>query len=134
MQSYAIGQLATAAGVGIDTVRYYERSGLLKPAQRTASGYRKYGAGELDRLNFIRQAQGLGFSLSEIADLLAISSRRDVPAMRKAAQNRLDDIDGRIEQLQRMREALARLISICPGSGDSVNCPILRALLNQENH
>lgn len=82
MNSYAIGQLARAAGVGIDTVRYYERSGLLEPAQRLASGYRRYGETELRRLHFIRRAQRLGFSLAEIKDLLAISGRRDVRAVR----------------------------------------------------
>ena len=96
MTQFAIGQLASAAGVGIDTVRYYERSGLLKPAKRSASGYRKYGEGELDRLNFIRRAQHLGFSLGEISELLAISSRGDVKAMYDAAKLRLDDIDKRI--------------------------------------
>lgn len=132
MQTYAIGQLASAAGVGIDTVRYYERSGLLKPAKRTASGYRKYSDGELDRLNFIRGAQHLGFSLSEIGELLAISSRGDVKAMYEAAKVRLDDIDNRIVELQRMRAALANLMSGCPREGMQGDCPILRALLNKE--
>lgn len=132
MNSYAIGQLATAAGVGIDTVRYYERSGLLKPATRSSSGYRKYGEGELNRLNFIRRAQHLGFSLAEIGELLAISSRRDVAAMRNAALTRLSDIDKRIDELQLVRKALTQLISICPGSGEANDCPILRALINKE--
>lgn len=132
MQTYAIGQLASAAGVGIDTVRYYERSGLLAPAKRTASGYRKYGDGELDRLNFIRGAQHLGFSLGEIGELLAISSRGDVKAMYQAAKLRLEDIDKRITELQRMRAALANLMTGCPREGMNGDCPILRALLNKE--
>ena len=132
MTQFAIGQLASAAGVGIDTVRYYERSGLLKPAQRSASGYRKYGASELNRLNFIRGAQHLGFSLGEIGELLAISSRGDVKAMYEAAKVRLDDIDNRISELQRMRVALTNLMSGCPREGTDGNCPILRALLNKE--
>ncbi|HOX71466.1 MAG: MerR family transcriptional regulator [Dokdonella sp.] len=132
MNSYAIGQLASAAGVGIDTVRYYERSGLLRPATRSASGYRKYGEGELDRLNFIRRAQHLGFSLTEIGDLLAISSRGDVAAMHQAAKVRLTDIDKRIAELQRVRDALTSLMSRCPREGTELSCPILRALLNKE--
>lgn len=132
MTQFAIGQLASAAGVGIDTVRYYERSGLLSPAKRTASGYRKYGEGELDRLNFIRGAQHLGFSLGEIGELLAISSRGDVKAMYEAAKVRLVDIDKRITELQRMRAALANLMSGCPREGMGGDCPILRALLNKE--
>ena len=132
MTSFAIGQLASAAGVGIDTVRYYERSGLLKPAARTPSGYRKYGKGELDRLNFIRRAQHLGFSLSDIGELLAISSRGDVSAMYQAAEVRLKDIDERIAELHRVRDALTSLMSECPRDGKDGDCPILRALLNQE--
>ncbi|MGB0133254.1 MerR family transcriptional regulator [Dokdonella sp.] len=132
MTHFAIGQLASAAGVGIDTVRYYERSGLLKPAERSPSGYRKYGDSELDRLNFIRGAQHLGFSLGEIGELLAISSRGDVKAMYEAAKVRLVDIDNRISELQRMRAALANLMSGCPGEGMDGDCPILRALLNKE--
>lgn len=132
MTSFAIGQLASAAGVGIDTVRYYERSGLLKPAARSASGYRKYGDGELDRLNFIRRAQHLGFSLSEISELLAISSRGDIAAMYQAAKVRLEDIDKRIGELQLVRDALTNLMSGCPREGADGDCPILRALLNKE--
>ena len=133
MTSFAIGQLASAAGVGIDTVRYYERSGLLKPATRSTSGYRKYGEGELDRLNFIRRAQHLGFSLGEIGELLAISTRGDVAAMHAAAKVRLHDIDKRIAELHQMREALANLMSGCPMDGEAADCPILRALLNKES-
>ncbi len=132
MSSFAIGQLASAAGVGIDTVRYYERSGLLKPAARTASGYRQYGKNELDRLNFIRRAQRLGFSLSDISDLLAINSRGDVAAMYQAAAVRLKDIDERIADLNRVRDALTRLMSECPREGMDGDCPILRSLLNHE--
>lgn len=132
MTHFAIGQLASAAGVGIDTVRYYERSGLLKPAERSASGYRKYGESELDRLNFIRRAQHLGFSLNEISELLAISSRGDLAAMYQAAKVRLDDIDKRIAELHRVRDALTNLMSGCPREGVEADCPILRALLNKE--
>ncbi|MCC6438981.1 MAG: MerR family transcriptional regulator [Rhodanobacteraceae bacterium] len=132
MSQFAIGQLAQAAGVGIDTVRYYERSGLLKPSTRTQSGYRKYGQGELDRLNFIRRAQHLGFSLAEISELLAISSRGDVEAMYEAAQVRLHDIDNRIAELGRMREALSQLMSSCPRKGRDVDCPILNALVQRK--
>jgi Hg(II)-responsive transcriptional regulator len=133
MKSFAIGQLASAAGVGIDTVRYYERSGLLAPAARSNSGYRKYGKEELDRLQFIRRAQHLGFSLAEISELLAISRRGDVAGMYQAAKLHLDDIDQRIAELQRMREALTQLMSQCPRKGEGGDCPILRAMLNQES-
>lgn len=126
-----IGTLAERAGVAVDTIRYYERSGLLHPAQRSASGYRHYGQAELKRLRFIRRAQRLGFTLEEIDALLAVSAQRDVRAVRKAAQGKLADIDGRIAELARIRDALAGLVDACPGHGAAADCPILSAL-NEE--
>ena len=78
MEALGIGQLAKRGGVGIDTVRYYERNGLLTPHTRLASGYRRYSELELSRLRFIRRAQALGFTLKEIKELLALSAQRDV--------------------------------------------------------
>jgi len=88
MKPMRIGTLAKRAGVRIDTVRYYERSGLLKPRGRLASGYRQYTELELARLRFIRRAQALGFSLHEASDLLALSAKRDVGRVRRSAQTR----------------------------------------------
>ena len=90
-----IGQLARQAGVAIDTVRYYERQGLLPPPQRRASGYRDYDARDSARLRFIRRAKDLGFSLQEIHELLHLSDNRDADRaeVRMLAQRRLDDIE-----------------------------------------
>ncbi len=85
MEALGIGQLAKRGGVGIDTVRYYERNGLLAPRTRLASGYRRYGALELARLRFIRRAQALGFTLKEIKELLALSAQRDVGRVKRSA-------------------------------------------------
>lgn len=128
MESIGIGALARRAGVRIDTVRYYERSGLLSPRNRLESGYRRYGAAELARLRFIRRAQGLGFSLKEIRDLLALSTGRDMARVKLAAEGKLIDVEQRIAALQRMRDGLATLIEACPGHGDITDCPILAAL------
>jgi MerR family transcriptional regulator, copper efflux regulator len=128
MPEFSIGQLARRAGVGIDTVRYYERSRLLTPAGRLASGYRRYGDVELKRLRFIRRAKALGFTLAEIRGLLALSSERDVAKVRRAAQARLADIERRLEELESMRSGLRRLIAACPGHGRAEACPILNAL------
>lgn len=128
MDSMGIGALARRAGVGIDTVRYYEREGLLKPMQRLASGYRRYSQHEVSRLRFIRKAQGLGFSLREIRELLALSSHRDVARVRAKATARLADVEQRIAELQRVRTALTELIEACPGHGRAEDCPILQAL------
>lgn len=128
MESIGIGALARRAGVGIDTVRYYEREGLLEPRTRLASGYRRYSGHEIARLRFIRRAQALGFSLSEIRELLSLSSHRDVGRVKKKAQAKLSDVDRRIAELQRVRAALADLVKACPGHGRPEECPILTAL------
>lgn len=133
MSTLSIGQIAEQAGVAIDTVRYYERNGLLAPAGRQASGYRRYGASELRRLRFIRRAKGLGFTLDDIRALLALSDERDVAEVKRAAQRKLDDIDHRIAELQRVRAGLNTLIAACPGHGRAEACPILNALSNEES-
>jgi len=128
MPAFSIGQLAKRAGVGIDTVRYYERNQLLAPAGRLASGYRRYGDVELKRLRFIRRAKALGFTLADIRGLLSLSSERNVAKVRRAAEAKLADIEQRLEELQRMRNALRELIAACPGHGRAEACPILNAL------
>src|ERR1700757_864065 len=104
MESMGIGALAKSAGVRIDTVRYYERMGLLTPKTRLASGYRRYGDIELSRLRFIRRAQALGFSLSEVRELLTLSKRRDVARVKRAAQEKLADVERRIAELTQVRK------------------------------
>jgi DNA-binding transcriptional MerR regulator len=128
METLGIGALAKRAGVGIDTVRYYERAGLLAPKTRLQSGYRRYSGAELARLRFIRRAQALGFSLKEIRELLALSKGRDVARVKRAAQAKLADVEQRIAALERVRAGLASLIAACPGHGEPSDCPILRAL------
>jgi MerR family copper efflux transcriptional regulator len=130
----SIGKLAKLAGVNIDTVRYYERNGLLAPSTRLASGYRRYGDLELARLRFIRRAQKLGFSLKEINSLLSLSARRNVAQVKRSAQAKLADVDARIADLQRVREGLSILVEACPGHGQASDCPILRALSVEEKH
>lgn len=134
MESLGIGALAKRGGVGIDTVRYYERSGLLSPSSRLASGYRRYSPAEVARLRFIRRAQALGFTLSEIRELLALSSRPDVARVKRAAQQKLVDVEQRRASLQRMRRGLVSLIDACPGHGRAEDCPILNALGGEEEH
>jgi len=132
MEALGIGQLAKRGGVGIDTVRYYERNGLLAPSTRLASGYRRYGELELARLRFIRRAQTLGFTLKEIKDLLALSAQRDVARVKRSAQKKLLDVEARIAALGRVRNGLAKLIAACPGHGRAADCPILKALTDEE--
>jgi MerR family copper efflux transcriptional regulator len=129
MKAMHIGQLAAQAHVSVDTVRYYERARLLPPPSRTASGYRTYPAGAVDRLRFIRRAKDLGFSLDEIRDLLALSDQRGtgVAAIREIAARRLADVQERLAELSRLRDGLEQLVDACPGHGDPGECPIVNA-------
>jgi MerR family copper efflux transcriptional regulator len=127
---FTIGAVARRAGVGIDTIRYYERENLLPAAQRRASGYRDYGPDAVARLRFIRRAKELGFTLEEIRELLALSGDRErgVKSVKQRAQARLGEIEQRIRELQRVKRGLKQLIDACPGHGALEHCPILRAL------
>ena len=132
MDSIGIGTLAKRAGVGIDTVRYYERSGLLTPKSRLASGYRRYSDVEVARLRFIRRAQALGFTLKEVRELLALSRRKDVARVKRTAQEKLADVEQRIAALERVHDGLAGLIAVCPGHGRAGDSPILKALGDED--
>lgn len=129
-----IGTVAKRVGVAIDTIRYYEREGLLPEPQRRASGYRSYDEGAIAQLRFIRRAKDLGFTLEEIRDLLVLSHDRKlgVKAVKRRAQQRLATLDTRIAELQRVRDGLAQLIEACPGHGAPERCPILQALTAEE--
>lgn len=130
-----IGAVAKRVGVAIDTIRYYEREGLLPEPLRRASGYRSYGEGAVRQLLFIRRAKDLGFTLEEIRELLALSAdrQRGVKAVKKRAQERLAAIDERIAELTRVRDGLEQLIDACPGHGSPEQCPILQALTGRED-
>ena len=125
-----IGQLARLTGAPIDTIRYYERQQLLPIPQRSASGYRRYDDDDVTRLNFIRRAKTLGFSLEEITELMAISAGRhgDVAAMKQAASDKLAQLEIRQAELARMHQALLSLVDACPGHGALDECPIIAAL------
>ena len=131
--SLTIGTVAKRAGVPIDTIRYYEREGLLPEPLRRASGYRSYNETAIRQLRFIRRAKDLGFTLEEIRDLLALSSDRrgGVKAVRKRTEQRLASIDARIDELMRIRKGLQQSVEACPGHGDPEHCPILRALADE---
>ena len=135
MSSFSIGEVAKRAGVGIDTVRYYERSELLPKPQRRPSGYRQYDGSDVQRLSFIRRAKELGFTLDEIRELLTLSTDRErgVRGIKARAEARLSDLDMRICEMKRVRSGLQKLIEACPGHGKLETCPILGALTRKEN-
>ncbi|MGN7725115.1 MerR family transcriptional regulator [Luteimonas sp. 22616] len=129
-----IGQLARQAGVPIDTVRYYERQHLIPEPARSASGYRQYAHDDVTRLNFIRRAKTLGFTLEEIGELMAISSTssNDMNEMKQKASRKLQVVEERLAELARMRDALRGLVDACPGHGPLATCPIMAALTTSD--
>jgi len=129
MTAMTISQLARGAGVGVETVRYYQRRGLLpdpRPQRTGVSGIRHYGPDETRRLRFIRSAQTAGFTLEEIRELLALDSSGDRPRAREMAASRIAALDETIAALQRARQSLARLATDC-AAGDKGPCPIIAA-------
>jgi len=132
MPSMTIGRLAKEAGVNIDTIRYYERNGLIPEPVRRASGYREYEIADVRRLRFIVRAKDLGFTLAEIAELMSLSADRDVGGVKRRAEKRLEQVEGKIKELQRVRRGLKTLIDACPGHGDLERCPIVAALSGEE--
>ena len=120
-----IGKLAEAGGVGVETVRFYQRKGLLKTPVR-AVGFRHYGDDDLRRLRFIRQAQTAGFTLNQIAELLDLDAGEDRSRARSLAEARVKALDIKIAEMELARDALKRLAKEC-GGGDQGPCPILKS-------
>jgi MerR family mercuric resistance operon transcriptional regulator len=123
VQSLSIGKLAASSGVGVETVRFYQRRGLLPQPPRD-DGIRRYGSDDVRRLRFIKQAQAAGFTLEEIKELLDLDASEDRSRARELANVRVKALDARIVELQRARDALRRLAREC-GSGSAGPCPIL---------
>jgi len=131
-----IGKLATQGGVNIGTIRYYERRGLLITPQRARSGYRLYADDAVRRLQFIRQAQLLGFSLNEIQELLSLRMQPGTTCadIRQRARQKIAAVDNKIEDLRRIKGALTTLAAACRGTGPTSECPILEALEGGADH
>ncbi|ALH80005.1 MerR family transcriptional regulator [Sphingopyxis macrogoltabida] len=128
---FTIGKLAQAGDVGVETVRYYQRRGLLDTPVRSGGdgwggGVRRYSGGDLRRLKFIRAAQASGFTLDEISELLALEASDDRARVRSLARQRIDALDAKIAQMTETRAALARLADQCAAS-EKGPCPILAA-------
>ncbi len=130
--TYSIGEVARRSGVKIETIRFYERSGLLAPPPRTAGGHRVYGSAAAQRLNFIRRARELGFTLAQVRELLALADERGATCaeVERLARDHLAEVRGRIADLSRMDVVLSDLVTHC--AGDTVpECPILEALFDE---
>jgi MerR family mercuric resistance operon transcriptional regulator len=130
MTQLSIGKVAKQAGVGVETVRFYEREGLIDKPLRGVSGYRQYNQEVVDRVLFIRRAKALGFSLKEIHELLGLRIKSNVTSaeVRSRATDKIEEISDKISSLQQMKQALEKLVSACSGKGPVSECPILEAM------
>lgn len=124
------GDLAERSAVNVQTLRYYERRGLLPEPPRSESGYRQYPRSAVSRIRFIKRAQGLGFTLGQIEDLLGlrVDPAESCDAVRERAIAHREEIEGKIGDLARMRDALEELIAACEAEREPVECPILETL------
>ena len=130
MSTLTIGQVARQARVNVETVRYYERCGLIDQPPRPRSGYRQYAPETADRIRFIKRAQELGFALDEIAELLALRVDRETACdeVRAQAERKIADIEGRIRGLRRISQTLGELVEACRENRTTSACPILETL------
>ena len=134
MNGMTIGKVAARTGVGIETIRFYERQGLIAEPARRPSGYRDYPLEVIERVRFIKKAKELGFSLREIAELLFLRVDNDSTCadVLHRATAKIGEIEDKLRELERMKSALESLASACTGAGPTGDCPILEAL-EQEN-
>lgn len=135
MNQLTIGQLAQQGGVNVETIRYYERRGILPRPPRTGSGYRAFSGDAVRRIHFIKRAQALGFSLSEVEELLTLRAQRgrSCANVQAKAKSKIADIDTKLQQLRAMRGALTRLVATCARRGTTSACPILDSLDTEDD-
>ena len=128
MQALTISRLARDAGVNVETIRFYQRRGLLAEPDKPLGGIRRYGETDVERVLFIKAAQRIGFTLDEIAQLLQLDDGAHCSEARAIAERKLDDVRKRLADLQRMETALAQLVDRCAARRGKVSCPLIAAL------
>jgi MerR family mercuric resistance operon transcriptional regulator len=135
METLTTSQLAKNGGVNLETIRYYERQGLLAPTTRTEAGYRIFSSEALRRIRFIKRAQELGFSLNEIKELLSlrVDTHTTQADIRERAQAKLVDVEQKIRHLEAIHKSLLRMTEDCSGCGSLKDCPILESLDREES-
>jgi Hg(II)-responsive transcriptional regulator len=134
MNNMTIGKLAKRCGVGVETIRFYEREGLIEEPQRRDSGYRQYPEETARRVRFIKRAKELGFTLKEIRELLdlRLDGEQACDEVRSLAEAKIADIEEKIALLQRMRTTLGELVVACKSNKKTEPCPILRAIEKED--
>ena len=130
MENLTIGKLAKRAQVNVETIRYYERRGLIPEPPRRESGYRQYSQDAVARIQFIKRAKQLGFSLKEISELLSlrVDPNTTCGEVKRRAEAKIADMEDKIKTLQKMKRALVQLTALCKGRGPTSKCPLLEAL------
>lgn len=134
MDSLTVSQVAKHGGINLQTVRYYERQGLVAPTSRTEAGYRIFSSEAVRRIRFIKRAQKLGFSLKEIKELLSlrIDAHTTQADIRKRTEAKIADVEQKIRHLQAIHASLLRMTEDCSGCGSLRDCPILESLDGKE--
>lgn len=127
-----IGALATAADVGVETIRFYQRKGLLSEPHKPYGGIRRYGAADVARVRFVKSAQRLGFSLDEVAELLRLEDGTHCAEASRLAEHKLDDIRAKLADLARMESVLAQVVRACHARDGHVSCPLIASLQESE--
>lgn len=126
MKAMKIGEVARISGTGIETIRFYEREGLLLEPERRPSGYRQYDEATVERLSYIRQAKELGFTLAEIKELLELSfAHSNCEHIRQRAEGKITDIESKIRSLQQMKRSLRKIVERCRAKDSTDDCPLV---------
>ena len=129
-QSLTIGTFARVAGVNVETIRFYQRKGLLPEPEKSYGSIRRYGASDVARVRFVKSAQRLGFSLDEIAGLLLLDDGTHCDEARELGEKKLADVRGKLADLQRIEAVLASLVEQCFATRGQVRCPLIASLAN----
>ena len=132
MERMTIGQLAEAAGVNVETIRYYQRRELLARPARPSGGIGRYSPGALTRLRFIKRSQSLGFSLDDVQTLLSLDDGQSCMSAKEIGEHKLADVRQRIQTLQALESVLQQLVTQCSTSKRKVSCPLIEALMRSE--
>ena len=127
-QDLPIGAFAAAAGVNVETIRFYQRKGLLPRPRRAHGSIRRYGPADVARVKFVKSAQRLGFSLEEIAGLLALADGTRCAEARAAAEQKLEDVRRKLDDMRRIETVLAQLVKRCAAGRGTMTCPLIAAL------
>lgn len=131
VRELTIGAVAKAAGVNVETIRFYQRRGLLAAPDRPYGRIRRYGGSDVARIRFVKSAQRLGFSLDQIAELLKLEDGTHCDEARTMAEDKLHNVQAKLEDLRRMEAALSRLVRRCRTQHGSVCCPLIAALQDE---